>query len=142
MRTCPDRPSLAILVVEDDPTSRTLVSKVLMQNGHSVATAANGVEALEKVERLPFDVILMDIQMPRMDGIEATGRIRQRESRTGGRVPIVALTAHAMKGDRERCLESGMDDYISKPVDMDQLLAMLGRIARSRDGGAVPGVRA
>ncbi len=142
MRTCPDRPSLAILVVEDDPTSRTLVSKVLMQNGHSVATAANGVEALEKVERLPFDVILMDVQMPRMDGIEATGRIRQRESRTGGRVSIVALTAHAMKGDRERCLESGMDDYISKPVDMDQLLAMLGRIARSRDGGAVPGVRA
>ena len=104
---CPDRPSLAILVVEDDPISRTLASTVLRQNGHSVATAANGVEALEKVERLPFDVILMDIQMPRMDGIEATGRIRQRESRTGGRVPIVALTAHAMKGDRERCLECG-----------------------------------
>jgi signal transduction histidine kinase/ActR/RegA family two-component response regulator len=139
MHNRPDGPSLAILVVEDDPTSRALVSTVLMQNGHSVATAANGVEALENVERLPFDVILMDVQMPQLDGLEATARIRRRESQTGGRVSIVALTAHAMKGDRERCLESGMDDYISKPVDMDQLLAMLGRIARSRNGGVVPG---
>ena len=136
MRGDPDRPSLAILVVEDDPISRTLASTVLRHNGHSVATAANGVEALRLVERRPFDVILMDIQMPRMDGIEATGQIRQRESRTGGRVPIVALTAHAMKGDRERCLAAGMDDYISKPLDMNQLLAVVGKIASRNDVAA------
>jgi signal transduction histidine kinase/ActR/RegA family two-component response regulator len=140
MPSDPGCPSLDILVVEDDAISRTLVSTVLMRNGHSVVTAANGVEALDQVEQRPFDVILMDIQMPQMDGIEATDRIRQRESRTGGRVFIVALTAHAMKGDRERCLESGMDDYISKPLDMNQLLATLGRIASSRNGGAVPRV--
>jgi CheY-like chemotaxis protein len=134
----PNRVSLAILVVEDDPISRSFVSTALMQNGHSVVTAANGVEALEQVERRPFDVILMDVQMPQMDGFEATDRIRRRESQTGGRVPIVALTAHAMKGDRERCLESGMDLYISKPVDMNQLLAAVGKIAASRNAGDVP----
>jgi PAS domain S-box-containing protein len=134
-----DRPSLAILVVEDDLISRTLASTVLTHNGHSVATAANGVEALWLVERRPFDVILMDVQMPQMDGFEATERIRRRESRTGGRVPIVAMTAHAMKGDRERCLAAGMDDYISKPLDLSQLLALLGTIAASKNGGAVPG---
>ena len=134
----PDRPSLAVLVVEDDPISRTLASTVLTHNGHSVATAANGVEALGLVERRRFDVILMDIQMPRMDGIEATGQIRRRESRTGGRVPIVAMTAHAMKGDRERCLAAGMDDYISKPIDMNQLLAIVGKIGGFRNGNATP----
>jgi len=134
----PDRAALAILVVEDDSISRALVSTVLRQNGHSVVTAANGVEALEQVERRRFDAILMDVQMPQMDGFEATDRIRRRESQSGGRVPIIALTAHAMKGDRERCLESGMDDYISKPVDMDQLLAMLEKMAPSRSSGSVP----
>ncbi len=133
----PDRPTLEILVVEDDPISRALASTVLRHNGYSVSTAADGVEALELVEHRPFDLILMDIQMPRMDGIEATGRIRQREIRSGGRVAIVALTAHAMKGDRERCLAAGMDDYISKPLDIDGLLAMVGGIAFSRSGAAV-----
>jgi PAS domain S-box-containing protein len=129
----PNRPSLAILVVEDDPISRTLASTVLTQNGYSVAIAANGVEALGLVERHAFDVILMDIQMPQMDGIEATDRIRRRESHKGGGVRIVAMTAHAMKGDRERCLAAGMDDYISKPLDMNQLLAVVGKIACSRN---------
>ena len=73
-----------------------------------------------------------------MDGIEATGRIRERESRSGGRVPIVALTAHAMKGDRERCLAAGMDDYISKPLDVDRLLAVIGKIASSKNCAVVP----
>jgi signal transduction histidine kinase/ActR/RegA family two-component response regulator len=134
----PDRTALAILVVEDDPISQALASTVLRHNGHSVTTAANGVEALELVERHSFDAILMDIQMSEMDGIEATGRIRQRELRSGGRVPIVALTAHAMKGDRERCLAAGMDDYISKPLDVNQLLAVIGNIAASRSCAAVP----
>ena len=135
VRGDPDRPSLAILVVEDDPISRTLASTVLTHNGHSVATAANGVEALWLVERRPFDVILMDVQMPQMDGFEATEQIRRRESQTGGRVPIVAMTAHAMKGDRERCLAAGMDDYISKPLDMSQLLAIVGKIAAPDNDG-------
>ena len=125
--------------MEDDLISRTLASTVLTHNGHSVATAANGVEALWLVERRPFDVILMDVQMPQMDGFEATEKIRGRESRTGGRGPIVAMTAHAVKGDRERCLAAGMDDYISKPLDLSQLLALLGTIAASKNGGAVPG---
>jgi signal transduction histidine kinase/ActR/RegA family two-component response regulator len=134
----PDRPSLAILVVEDDPISRTLASTVLTHAGHSVATAADGVEALWLVERRRFDAILMDIQMPQMDGFEATDQIRRRESRTGGRVPIVAMTAHAMKGDRERCLAAGMDDYISKPIDMNQLWAIIGKISSSRTGSSAP----
>jgi signal transduction histidine kinase/CheY-like chemotaxis protein len=126
VRRDPHRASLSILLVEDDLTSRTLTSMVLTRNGHSVATAVNGVEALGLVERRLFDVILMDVQMPRMDGFEATERIRRRESQTGGRVPIVAMTAHAMAGGRERCLAAGMDDYISKPIDMNQLLAIIG----------------
>jgi signal transduction histidine kinase/ligand-binding sensor domain-containing protein/CheY-like chemotaxis protein len=133
----PHRASLDILLVEDDPTSRTLAATVLTHHGHLVATAANGIEALRLVEQRSFEVVLMDIQMPGMDGIEATEQIRRRESRTGGRVSIVALTAHAMKGDRERCLAAGMDDYISKPLDMQQLLAVVGKIA-SRNGVAAP----
>jgi len=134
----PDRPSLTILVVEDDPISRTLASMVLIRDGHSVVTASNGIEALGLVERRPFDLILMDVQMPLMNGLEATNRIRRRESQTGGQVPIVAITAHAMKEDRERCLAAGMDDYISKPLDIAQLLATVRKVASSSHGEAVP----
>jgi CheY-like chemotaxis protein len=134
----PDTPSLTILVVEDDPASRELASRLLTLNGHSVVTATNGVEALSLVEQRPFDVIIMDIQMPGMDGLEVTRCIRQRENLVG-RVPIVALTANAMKEDRERCLASGMDDYISKPFAHDELLAIIGKIASSMNGGGVPG---
>jgi signal transduction histidine kinase/ActR/RegA family two-component response regulator len=133
-----DHASLNILLVEDDPVSRTLASMVLMRNGYSVITAANGGEAVDLAERLRFDLILMDIQMPEMNGLEATALIRQSEYQSGRRVYIVALTAHAMKGDRERCLEAGMDDYISKPVDINELLTLVGRIARSGRDGSVP----
>jgi len=133
----PDTPSLTILVVEDDPASRALASTVLTLNGHTVVTATNGVEALSLVEERPFDVILMDIQMPEMDGFEVTKCIRQRENLVG-RVPIIALTANAMKEDRERCLASGMDDYISKPFAHDQLLTVIRKIASSMNVGAVP----
>ena len=134
----PDAPSLTILVVEDDPASRELASRLLTLNGHSVVTATNGVTALLLVEQRPFDVIIMDIQMPGMDGFEVTRCIRQRENLVG-RVPIIALTANAMKEDRERCLASGMDDYISKPFAHDELLAIIRKIASSMNVGAVPG---
>ncbi len=132
----PDHPCLHVLVAEDDPISRTLASTALAHQGHKVITAANGVEALWLLEQRQFDLVLMDVQMPQMDGLEATARIRKREARLGGHVQIVAMTAHAMKGDRERCLAAGMDDYISKPLDMGQLLGMVAKIALagSEDG--------
>jgi signal transduction histidine kinase/ActR/RegA family two-component response regulator len=134
----PDATSLTILVVEDDPVSRALASTVLTRNGHSVVTAADGIEALSLVEQRPFDLILMDIQMPDMDGFEVTNRMRQREGHLVCRVPIVAVTANAMKGDRERCLASGMDDYISKPFDQDQLLTIIAKFTSSMNVGTLP----
>jgi signal transduction histidine kinase/ActR/RegA family two-component response regulator len=129
VRGAPECPPLTVLIVEDDLTSRTLTSTVLGHWGHSVVTASDGVEAVRLVERRLFDMILMDVQMPHMDGLEATESIRRRERQKGGRVPIVAMTAHAMMGDRERCLAAGMDDYISKPLDMNELMAMIEKIA-------------
>ena len=90
-----------------------------------MAVAASGREAIEWFERERFDLILMDVQMPDMDGIEATVLIRQREKQTGGYTPILAFTAHTMKGDRERCLEAGMDDYIHKPIDAARFLEIV-----------------
>jgi PAS domain S-box-containing protein len=122
---------LSILVAEDDAVSRRLVAALLQREGHAVTVASNGVEALSIVERQSFDVILMDIQMPVMDGLQVTAEIRKQESRTGAHVPIVALTAHAMKRDRERCLEAGMDEYIPKPINPAELLAAVaGLVAK------------
>jgi CheY-like chemotaxis protein len=98
---------------------------MLWKRGFHVEVAANGRLAVEAFERGSFDLVLMDVQMPEMDGFEATAAIRQREASTGTRLPIVALTAHAMKGDRERCLASGMDGYLAKPIrpeELDELL--------------------
>ncbi len=131
----PDQPLLNLLIAEDDPISRSLASTALAHEGHKVTTAANGVEALWLLEQRPFDLVLMDVQMPQMDGLEATRRIRKRETRFGGHVQIVAMTAHAMKGDRERCLAAGMDDYISKPLDVTHLLAMVAMIAAGNQDG-------
>ena len=89
---------------------------LLQQRGHKVTVANNGQEAVDALDTQSFDAVLMDVQMPAMDGLEATAIIRQREAESGGHVPIVAMTAHAMKGDRERCLEAGMDGYIAKPI--------------------------
>ncbi len=98
--------------------------------GYRADVAANGIEAIQAVERQPYDVILMDVQMPEMDGLEATRRICARWSvgeRQGPRPRIIAMTANAMQGDRELCLEAGMDDYLSKPIRVDELVAALGR---------------
>jgi CheY-like chemotaxis protein len=110
---------LAILLVEDNAINRLLAEKILEKQGHVVTSASNGKEAIQLWEQnrsRQFDIILMDIQMPEMDGLQAAAYIRQKEKQSGMHVPIVAMTAHAMKGDRERCLESGMDGYLTKPI--------------------------
>jgi CheY-like chemotaxis protein/HPt (histidine-containing phosphotransfer) domain-containing protein len=110
------RRNLRVLLAEDNAVNQRLAVKLLEKQGHQVVVAGNGNEALAALERDQFDFILMDVQMPEMGGLEATARIRERENATGGHIPIVAMTAHALKGDRERCLEAGMDAYVAKPV--------------------------
>ncbi len=115
-----------VLVVEDNPVNQSVVKKMLEKAGLSPVTANDGVEALERLREEQFDVILMDCQMPRMDGYETTEAIREREIHQGlMRIPVIAMTANAMSGDRERCLAVGMDDYLSKPVKPSQLETML-----------------
>jgi CheY-like chemotaxis protein len=125
---------LRILLAEDNPVNQRLAVRLLEKRGHGVTLARNGLEVLDLVDRQSFDLILMDVQMPDMDGLEATINIREREARTGGRLPIVAMTAYAMKGDREMCLDAGMDDYINKPVDFEQLAKTMQRLAAPRAG--------
>jgi CheY-like chemotaxis protein len=118
---------LQILVAEDSLVNQTLAVRLLERHGHTVVVVNNGVQALEALETKRFDVVLMDVQMPEMDGLQATERIREREHRTGAHMPIIAMTAHVMQGDRERCLEAGMDDYVAKPIQADVLFATLER---------------
>ena len=114
--------SLRILLVEDSLVNQKLAATVLRKHGHDVSLANNGWEALEALGFQTFDLILMDIQMPEMDGLEATRVIRERERATGDHIPIIALTAHALEGDRERCLDAGMDNYLAKPIHAKRLL--------------------
>jgi len=114
-----------ILVAEDNPTNQKLVVTLLEQQGHRVVLASDGRQALARAAEQVFDLILMDVQMPELSGLEAAAAIREREQGTGRRVPIVALTAHAMTGDRERCLAAGMDGYVSKPLRPDELFAAI-----------------
>jgi signal transduction histidine kinase/CheY-like chemotaxis protein len=116
---------LHILVAEDNPVNEKVLCAWLVRAGHSFEVAHNGGEALAAVERTGFDLILMDVQMPGMDGLTATRAIRVKERSTGRRTPILALTAHALNGDREICLEAGMDGYVSKPVRTDELFAAM-----------------
>jgi CheY-like chemotaxis protein len=113
---------LRILLAEDNPVNQKLAMRLLEKRGHRVTLAASGREALTWVERASFDVILMDVQMPDMDGLESTRCIRERERSSGVYTPIIALTAHTMKGDRERCLAAGMDAFVHKPIDAVQFL--------------------
>ncbi len=125
-------PPLRILLAEDDHLHREFVCYFLAAEGHEVAVAVNGREVLEFLERQDFDAVLMDVQMPELDGVEATRRIRAMGRPETARVPIIALTAYAMKEDRERILAAGMDDYLTKPLDMDDLRRSLARILESK----------
>jgi PAS domain S-box-containing protein len=119
--------SLKLLLAEDNKVNQMLAVALLRKRGYDVTVADNGHEAVELVKRGDFDLVLMDVQMPKMDGFEATAAIRDWESKAGGRLPIIAVTAHAMEGDRQLCLEAGMDDYVSKPIDPEELEAAIGR---------------
>lgn len=123
---------LRVLVAEDNPVNKKLIVRLLEKQGCLVEAAPDGLAALEAFERQTFELILMDLQMPRMGGFEATRAIRERERISGKHTPIVALTAHAMKGDEQRCLAAGMDDYISKPIHLGQLLSKLDRLLAAR----------
>ena len=105
-----------MLVAEDNPVNLRLVVRLLEKRGHSVQVALSGREALQALDKERFDLVLMDVQMPEMDGMETTAAIREKEKGSGWRTPIVALTANAMKGDREKYLASGMDGYLAKPI--------------------------
>jgi two-component system sensor histidine kinase/response regulator len=120
--------TLRVLLAEDNLVNQKLTVRLLEKQGHTIVVAANGREAVEAVQRQPFDLVLMDVQMPEMDGFEATAAIRQLERGTGRHLPILAMTAYAMKGDRERCLASGMDDYISKPIQPRELWEKIDKL--------------
>jgi PAS domain S-box-containing protein len=123
-----NRRALRVLLAEDNPVNQTLAVRLLGKRGDEVVVVGTGREAVAALEQEPFDLVLMDVQMPEMDGLEATSRIRAREREGGGHVPIIAMTAHAMKGDRERCLDAGMDGYVSKPVQAQELFAAIARL--------------
>lgn len=122
---------LNILLAEDNIVNQRLALRILEKEGHYVQLAANGLLALAAAQAHSFDVILMDVQMPEMDGLEATRRIRGQE--IGPRVPIVAMTAHALQEDERRCLDAGMDAYLSKPIHAEELLALIEKIGIAAD---------
>ena len=117
--------SLSVLVAEDNVVNQKLVTKLLEKRGHRVVVAANGLEALHALNKQTFDIVLMDGEMPEMDGFEATRVIRDQEKMTGAHLPIIALTAHAMQGDKDRCLTAGMDGYVSKPIKVEELFSII-----------------
>jgi CheY-like chemotaxis protein len=122
------RRKLRVLLAEDNPINQKLAVRLLEKQGHSVTVANDGVQAVAAVEDGEFDLVLMDVQMPNMSGLEATAAIRTLERGTGKHVPIVAMTAHAMKGDQERCVGAGMDGYVSKPIRPDNMLEVIARV--------------
>jgi PAS domain S-box-containing protein len=132
------RQPLRVLLAEDNPVNQEVAVQMLERRGHSVIVAENGRQALTAIERHKFDLVLMDVQMPEMGGLEATQLIRETEKSTGGHLPIVAMTAHAMQGDRERCIAAGMDGYLAKPIDPKSFLqtveGILQRVAESETG--------
>ena len=127
--TATPRRALRILVTEDNAINQQLAKSLLERRGHTVEIAANGFLALAALERAEFDGVLMDLQMPGMSGLEATVAIRKHEQGTGARIPIIAMTARAMPGDREQCLAAGMDGYLAKPVRPDEMYAMIEKLA-------------
>lgn len=134
-----DRRMLRVLLAEDNLVNQKLAVVLLRKRGWEVVVVDDGAKAVEAVRTGDFDVVLMDVQMPEMDGLEATRRIREMEKETGRHVPIIAMTAHAMKGDREMCLEAGMDDYISKPLKAADMFEKIERLVSG--GGARPALQ-
>ena len=130
-----DRFNLHILLAEDNVVNRKLAARLLEKQGHRVTVASNGKEALGQLEQEHFDLVLMDVQMPEMNGFDTTAAIRNREKHSGQHIPIIAMTAHAMKGDREHCLEVGMDGYVSKPIQSKELSEEISRIVSASVGG-------
>jgi CheY-like chemotaxis protein len=122
---------LLVLAAEDNPINQRLAAKLLEKLGHAVTLAANGREAVDAWRAGRFDVILMDVQMPEVDGFEATAVIRDAECGRDTHIPIVAMTAHAMTGDRERCLAAGMNDYVAKPISVKEIDRVLAHVADS-----------
>jgi CheY-like chemotaxis protein len=134
---------MRILLAEDSPVNQRLAVRLLEKAGHEVVVAGSGAEALALLgpgAAGAFDLVLMDVQMPEMDGFEATARIRDRERDAGGgrRIPILAMTAYAMKGDRERCLAAGMDGYVAKPIQPRELWEAVARAANGPGERAAP----
>jgi two-component system, sensor histidine kinase and response regulator len=120
------------LLAEDNDFNRQVIAHLLRRRGHDVVVARDGRKALEALDHSVFDLMLLDIQMPELDGFEVIEVLRRREQTAGGHLPVVALTAHAMKEDRERCLQAGMDDYLSKPIHSAELVAVIDRVLAGR----------
>jgi CheY-like chemotaxis protein len=136
------RAALNILVAEDNAVNQLVITRLLQLRGHKVTIVADGRKAIDAVAANAFDVVFMDVQMPELDGLEATREIRKREAGTPRRIPIVALTAHAMKSDMDRCLETGMDRYLTKPIDPKELDAVLTLYSPELPGEAsLPAIR-
>jgi CheY-like chemotaxis protein len=121
---------LRLLIAEDNVVNRKVIEHLVRRHGHEPVLVTNGREAVEAVAGNRFDLVLMDVQMPEMDGFEATAAIRAKETRRGERLPIVALTACAMEGDRQGCIDAGMDGYVSKPVHPTELFEVIDRVMR------------
>jgi CheY-like chemotaxis protein len=126
--------SLRVLVAEDNQVNQRLAVRLLEKRGHTVTLACNGKEAVAATEKHPYDLVLMDLQMPEMDGFEATALLRGREKKSGAHLPVIALTAHALQGDRERCLEAGMDGYLTKPIRAQELDSVLASYSEQKLG--------
>jgi CheY-like chemotaxis protein len=134
--TRPSARPLRILLAEDNLVNQEVAARILEKRGHSVIVVGTGREAVDALQpgaEAPFQVVLMDVQMPEMDGLAAAAAIRAREKASGGHIPIVAMTAHAMDGDRERCLDAGMDGYVTKPVEAQRLVEAVESAASSFD---------
>jgi CheY-like chemotaxis protein len=125
--------ALNILVAEDNSVNQVLAVRLLEKRGHTVTVVSGGRQALEAVAAQQFDLVLMDVEMPEMDGLQATVAIRAREKSTGQHLPIIAMTAHAMKGDKERCLGAGMDAYVAKPIHTPELFETIESICNLPD---------
>jgi PAS domain S-box-containing protein len=135
------RRPLHVLLAEDNPINQQAVVRMLASQGHTVEVVGTGAEALAVIEQQAFDVVLMDVQMPEMDGFEATAAIRAREKATNCHIPIIAMTAHAMRGDQEKCLKAGMDAYLSKPMTAATLYTSIDQLLYSESGKTMPTVQ-